>query len=183
MKPLQRKSLVLLLSVLPAVAFAFANSLEPEREPAVVETNSLGPTGKERTPKAEPVIPQAIVAIDRRVIAGGGGTSAGGSIRIEGTVGEVSVSGTMSGGSLTLNGGFWNTLDAAPAQSTIQFLSTTTFVGEGSLNVVITVTRSGDTRVAATVDYSTHDTDNFTVGCADVVNNMGGAFGRCDFAV
>ncbi|PWT87578.1 MAG: hypothetical protein C5B55_14560 [Blastocatellia bacterium] len=48
---------------------------------------------------------------------------------------------------------------------------------------MITVTRSGDITGMSTVDYHTSDTDNFTVGCADTVNNLGSAFGRCDFAV
>src|SRR5262249_39104040 len=44
-------------------------------------------------------------------------------------------------------------------------------------------TRTGDTSGLASVDYRTADTDTFTVGCADTVNNNGGAFARCDFAV
>ena len=88
MKHLQRKSLVLLLSVLSAV---------------------------------KPVIPQAVGSVDRSVIAGGGGSSTGGSISIHGTVGEVSAAHPMSGGSLTLTGGFWNTLDGSSAATQLQF--------------------------------------------------------------
>jgi Calx-beta domain len=65
---------------------------------------------------------------------------------------------------------------------TIQFSSSAYSVGEGGGHVTITVTREGDTSGAATVDYRTQDTDTFTVGCADTVNNMGSAYGRCDFA-
>jgi hypothetical protein len=36
---------------------------------------------------------------------------------------------------------------------------------------------------AAVVDYHTADTDTFAVGCADRVNNQGGAYARCDFAI
>jgi Calx-beta domain len=32
------------------------------------------------------------------------------------------------------------------------------------------------------VDYRTTDTDTFTFGCFDTVNNLGSAYGRCDFA-
>src|SRR5205823_664235 len=56
------------------------------------------------------VAPAAVGPLDRSVFAGGGGTSNGGSIRVDGTVGQVSASRTMSGGSLTVTGGFWNTL-------------------------------------------------------------------------
>ena len=69
-----------------------------------------------------------------------------------------------------------------PNVSTVQFL-TPVEVGEGSGKAVITVTRTGDTSGIASVDYLTTDTDNFTIGCADTINNLGAAFGRCDFAV
>src|SRR5207302_3724984 len=59
------------------------------------------------------ITPQAIGPIDRSVFAGGGGTSSGGSIRVDGTIADPSASKTMSGGSLTVTGGFWNALPAA----------------------------------------------------------------------
>src|SRR5213595_1929784 len=71
-----------------------------------------GPRSQPQEPSPKVISPEAVGPIDRRVIAGGGGTSGGGSIRVEGTAGETSASRTMSGGSLTLNGGFWNTLVA-----------------------------------------------------------------------
>ena len=43
--------------------------------------------------------------LSRNVIAGGGGTSAAGNFRIDGTVGEVSASNSQSGGSFTVAGG------------------------------------------------------------------------------
>jgi subtilisin family serine protease len=54
--------------------------------------------------------------------------------------------------------------------------------GEGDGRATFTVTRVGDTSGAATLDYRTTDSDTFQVGCADTVNNAGGAFARCDFA-
>lgn len=65
--------------------------------------------------------------------------------------------------------------------STVQFLNAVE-VDESSGAAVVTVTRSGDTSSAASVDFHSVDTDNFSVGCADTTNNHGGAFGRCDFA-
>jgi hypothetical protein len=43
----------------------------------------------------------------------------------------------------------------------------------------VTVNRTGDTDGTSTVEYTTTDTDNFTVNCA---NFAGNAFARCDFA-
>src|SRR5438477_4266051 len=114
MKHLQQKSLVLFVSVLLAIAGALAASLRSKTEPQVNEASPTNYTGNERnqiqsqTPLS--IAPQAVGPIDRRVIAGGGGTSSGGSIRVDGTIAEVSASKTMSGGSLTVTGGFWNTL-------------------------------------------------------------------------
>src|SRR5207253_1016041 len=41
---------------------------------------------------------------------------------------------------------------------------------------------SSDPANAVSVDYRTTDSDNFTVGCADTVNNHGSAYAHCDFA-
>jgi hypothetical protein len=71
--------------------------------------------------------------------------------------------------------------DVAPVPK-IQFSTTNYSAGEASGQATITVTRTGDTSGGATVDYRTTDTDTFTVGCADKVNNNGSAYGRCDFA-
>jgi hypothetical protein len=78
-------------------------------------------------------------------IAGGGGTSSGGSYSVSGTVGQHSTS-TMSGGNYSLTGGFWSiiaavqtpgapvlTITQAGAQAIISWLaSSTDFVLEKS---------------------------------------------------
>ena len=58
---------------------------------------------------------QTGLAIDQAVIAGGGGTSTGGSIRIEGTVGQATAgtSSTSSNGRFSLTGGFWQAVAGA----------------------------------------------------------------------
>jgi hypothetical protein len=71
--------------------------------------------------------------------------------------------------------------EAVPVPNTIQFSASTYQVGESDGRATFTVMRMGDTSGAASVDYRTVDTDTFTVGCADNVNNQGGAFARCDF--
>ena len=46
--------------------------------------------------------------IDWYKIAGGGGTSTGGTYQVSGTIGQPDASGTTSGGNYTLTGGFWS---------------------------------------------------------------------------
>jgi hypothetical protein len=46
--------------------------------------------------------------IDWYKIAGGGGTSTGGTYSLSGTIGQPDASGTMTGGSYSLTGGFWS---------------------------------------------------------------------------
>jgi hypothetical protein len=45
--------------------------------------------------------------IDWYKIAGGGGTSTGGTYQVSGTIGQPDASGAMTGGNYSLTGGFW----------------------------------------------------------------------------
>ena len=58
-----------------------------------------------------PVAMHGQFAIDWFTIDGGGGTSAGGSHSISGTIGQPDA-GAMSGGSYSLAGGFWEIINA-----------------------------------------------------------------------
>jgi hypothetical protein len=69
--------------------------------------------------------------------------------------------------------------DPGVTPKTLQFSSSNFSVGEADGHVTVSVTRSGDTAAAASVDFRTTDTDNFTVNCG---NKAGQAFARCDFA-
>ena len=51
-------------------------------------------------------IAHAAYEIPQHVIAGGGGTSAGGTYSVTGTIGQ-SITGFSTGGNYTLRGGFW----------------------------------------------------------------------------
>src|SRR5262249_59501354 len=73
--------------------------------PHTVADNSTKPQSQ---PQA--ITPQAVGPIDRYVISGGGGTSTGGNLIVNGTIGEVSATNAQTGGSFTLTGGFWNTV-------------------------------------------------------------------------
>jgi hypothetical protein len=81
----------------------------------------------------------------------------------------------LSGGrnAVTMTSGSGNSVGFA--QASLQH-------GEGDARATFTITRSGDTTGAVTLDYRTTDTDTFTVGCADPTGNNGGAYARCDFA-
>jgi len=67
--------------------------------------------------------------------------------------------------------------------NTVSFSQATFDTNEAATNLAITITRTGDTSGSAVVDFKTTDTDNFTVGCSDTINNMGSAFARCDYAL
>src|ERR1039457_2329355 len=47
-------------------------------------------------------------SIDWSKVAGGGGTSTGGTYQVSGTIGQQDAGGPMTGGSYSLTGGFWS---------------------------------------------------------------------------
>ena len=47
-------------------------------------------------------------SIDWYKVAGGGGTSTGGTYQVSGTIGQPDASGAMSGGNYSVTGGFWS---------------------------------------------------------------------------
>jgi len=57
---------------------------------------------------AQPKLHAQSYTIDWYKIAGGGGTSTGGTYQVSGTIGQPDASGAMTGGSYTLTGGFWS---------------------------------------------------------------------------
>jgi hypothetical protein len=186
---LRRKSFVLFASLLLALAGVLAATHRSKpKPPADDESRSRVRTATEQIPikaqSQQPVAPEVVGPIDRHVIAGGGGTSSGGSIRVDGTVGEVGASKPMTGGSLTLNGGFWNTLDGTATPSptptpspcagcSLQFSASNYNVGEADGFATIAVARTGDTSGTVTVDYQTSDLSaeqrtDYTIGAGTV---------------
>jgi uncharacterized repeat protein (TIGR01451 family) len=71
---------------------------------------------------------------------------------------------------------------ATPVPNVVQFSAAGYSFNEGAARATVAVTRSGDPNTVVAVNYRTGDTDTFTFGCADTVNNHGGAYARCDFA-
>ena len=50
-------------------------------------------------------------SIDWYKVAGGGGTSTGGTYAVSGTIGQPDASGAMSGGNYSVTGGFWSLIN------------------------------------------------------------------------
>src|SRR6267378_1698974 len=116
------------------------------------------------------------------VVAGGGGTSIGsGNKQVDGTIGEPAAGPTMSGGSLTQTGGFWNTLAPQPtplAGPGVFALSASSYtVNEDLTKAIITVNRTNGSSGAASVDFSTTNGTGFTP--CNRFNNV--AAQNCDF--
>ena len=165
-----------------AIAGAFAASRhaifrQPANESKPVNRTTNEPNSI-KAQSQQPASPEAVGPITTHVGGGGGGTSTGGSIRVDGTVGEAGASRTMSGGSLTLNGGFWNTLDGPPAstQDQFQFSASSYSVIEDCTTITIAVNRTGDASGAASVDYSTSN------GTASERSDYITAIGKLTFA-
>src|SRR5262249_10307039 len=96
--------LVLALTVAGAATLRLAS--HPQSGSTVDKTKEPG-FKDQQNPSATsqpPVTPQAIGSIDPHTIAGGGGTSSGGGMRVDGTIGQAITSPTVSGGQFTLSG-------------------------------------------------------------------------------
>ena len=109
--------LVALFAVVLAGAHASRNSLgengkRADSEKSAASRNATGQSsstsvkadGSANTPLTQP----ALGPISPSVISGGGGTSTGDSFTLDATLGEVSAGNQQSGGTFTLDGGFWN---------------------------------------------------------------------------
>ena len=116
----------------------------------------------------------------RSVLAGGGGESSLGNLKVEGTIGQSSAGTTMTSGQFAQVGGFWQaesvtvptptptpgstptpaptpTSTPTPNPNVVQFSSSNYGVTEGCTTLSITISRLGDTSAPATVDYATSD--------------------------
>ena len=67
-------------------------------------------------------------SIDWHKVAGGGGTSTGGTYQINGTIGQYDAGGPMTGGNYSLTGGFWSLLSVVQTAGspTLRIFLTTT---------------------------------------------------------
>ena len=189
----QNKVLLLLclLSVLGFTSYAYRVSEQSRRHAAAPERQSTLPvvaTPESRTAVqvSEPQLPapNAQFDVSQNVIAAGGGTSTGGGLKLEGTIGQATVGTTSSNGQFSETGGFWPgqsqvlptptptptstptptptstptpTPTPTPAPNVVQFSASSYSVSEDCTTVTITLNRIGDTSAAVSVDYATSD--------------------------
>ena len=116
MKNVRQKLIALFISLVAALAgvFAASNLSKPKKETNAVRSMHH----PEKETKAMPLPPSAPMSEaglenNPSVIAGGGGTSQGGSLKIEGTIGQSAVGTLMTGGQFSQVGGFWQASAAA----------------------------------------------------------------------
>ena len=72
-------------------------------------------------------------SIDWYKVAGGGGTSTGGTYQVSGTIGQPDAGGPMNGGNYSLTGGFWSLIAAVQTPGAPNL--TIAFVGPNSVVV------------------------------------------------
>ncbi|HEY6047273.1 MAG TPA: hypothetical protein VIU65_11765 [Pyrinomonadaceae bacterium] len=109
MKNPRQKSLGLLVSLV-AVASALAGSHYFKPKSQIAEIGVILPAEKQTQPIVLPPaapVPQTGLQISSSVVAGGGGASQGGSLKIEGTIGQSAAGTQMTGGQFSQVGGFW----------------------------------------------------------------------------
>jgi Calx-beta domain len=113
------------------------------------------------------------------VIAGGGNTSTGsGNLQISGTVGQSAAGTPLSGGDFTQRGGFWHALAGTPASlPAVQLNAIAYTVGEGTSQLLITLSRSGNTGAALSARFATFDAGSLQ----DCQVATGVASARCDY--
>ena len=110
---------MLLISLLLAVASALAGSDYFKPKSQITEIGPILPAEKQTKPillpPASPVA-QTGLQISSSVVAGGGGASQGGTLKIEGTTGQSAAGMQMTGGQFSQIGGFWpaSTADVSP---------------------------------------------------------------------
>ena len=123
LKRLRRTSTLLLACGLLALTGVFAASLHFTSHWLVRENKRSKPIALRNQPQPQPAVsrsevPASTQSVDRYVVAGGGGASTGGSLRLQATAAEAGASDTQTGGNFRLNSGFWNTLSATEASPT-----------------------------------------------------------------
>src|SRR3989442_3797566 len=110
---------VMLLTLLcGAIVLGFAHRISqrltgnadaPVRHERVAQKGERAGARSADETSALPEAPQMSAQFDlsRNVIAGGGGTSSNGSVRLDGTIGQQTAGATSSNGQFSLTGGFW----------------------------------------------------------------------------
>jgi hypothetical protein len=174
MKNSRQKSLGLLVSVLLAVASALAGSLYFKPETHLTQTHLIHPIEKETKPIAlAPSAPVAQAGLQNNpsVIAGGGGTSQSGDLKIEGTIGQSAVGTQMTGGQFSQAGGLWQAAAAGAGPTPTPTVTPTPSPTPSPMAIPLVILATADNpNEAAAIDsvtfvrgpFKTHTDQNFS---------------------
>ena len=104
--------------------------------------------------------------LEKSVIAGGGGESAGGGFAIAGTSGQTTAGIKNQNGNFLLNGGFWAASPLAPTSASVSIDGKVlTLNGNGIRNVIVTLTDSaGSVRTTVTGSFGFYRFTDIEVG-------------------
>ena len=103
--------------------------------------------------------------IEKSVIAGGGGQTAGGTFTLDGTIGQHLAGTTSSGGTFELGAGFWGGGGVAAASSFTVSGRVLTSDGRGLRNATVSMTSSqGVVRTATTSSFGLFSFENISTG-------------------
>jgi hypothetical protein len=109
-------------------------------------------------------------SIDWHKIAGGGGTSAGGTYQVSGTIGQPDASGAMTGGNYSVTGGFWALISAVQTPGLPNL--TITLASPDSVKVSWPDTGSYTLQQNANLTTGTWTTSGYTITSANGTNSI-----------
>ncbi|MBL8124852.1 MAG: VCBS repeat-containing protein, partial [Blastocatellia bacterium] len=104
--------------------------------------------------------------ITKSVIAGGGGSGSGGSFTLNGTIGQAAAGTTSTGGSFSLESGFWAGGNANVPQAPTQF----DFDGDRKADFAVYRPAGGDWwRLNSGTNYATYSVTQFGINTDQIV--------------
>ena len=109
-------------------------------------------------------------SIDWYKVAGGGGTSTGGTFAVSGTIGQHDAGGPMTGGNYSLTGGFWALISVVQTPGTPNL--TVRFVGPNSVVVSWPNTGSYTLQQNSSVGGGTWTTSGYSITTANGTNSI-----------
>jgi hypothetical protein len=109
-------------------------------------------------------------SIDWFKIAGGGGTSTGGTYTVSGTIGQHDAGGPMTGGSYSLTGGFWALISVMQTPGLPNLIIT--FVGSNSVTVSWPNTGSYTLQQNSNLAGGSWTTSGYTITTSNGTNSV-----------
>ena len=102
--------------------------------------------------------------VEKSVIAGGGGTSAGGTFSLQGTIGQAVAGGPSTNSPFSLRSGFWSS-DVAPTAAGVSITGRVMFSGRGVAGAIVVIALGDGTfRYARTNTFGNFNFDDLLVG-------------------